>query len=110
MKVKYRLDGGWPGQVEGRLRRRIGALVRRADSFKIGITNWPERRANQHENHYGSEFSEMIVLYQTRTRRNAADLEAKLIDYNWYHYKLRNERGGGGGRYGEGWYFLYLMR
>ena len=110
MDVTYQSDGGWPSKVEGRLKRRVSALVRQSESFKIGITNWPERRAGQHQRYYGSEFSEMIVLYHTRTRKNAAELEKKLINYNWDRYELRNERDGGGGRYGEGWYFLYLMR
>ena len=110
MKVRYQMEGGWPNRIEGRLRRRVSALVRQSRSFKIGITNWPERRASQHKAKYGSEFSEMIVRYYTRSRHNAGDLEARLIDFNWDRYELRNKRGGGGGRYGEGWYFLYLLR
>ena len=107
MEVRYIVDSGWPNRVEGRLKKRISAFARRSVSFKIGITNWPERRASQYRSN-GSVFGEMIVLYETRIRRNAAELEARLINHNWDRYKLGNERGGGGGRHGEGWYFLYV--
>ena len=109
MDVKYSVDRGWPNRVEGMLRRRIGAFTRNSIPFKIGITNWPERRASQYRS-TNPEFDEMIVLYETRTRRNAEELETRLIEHNWDRYGLQNERDGGGGRHGECWYYLYIVR
>lgn len=88
----------------------MGAFARRSRAFKVGITNWPENRILQYEHEHPRHYSEMIVLYETTSRQNAANLERALIDYNWYRAELRNQIGGGGGRHGEGWYFLYMVR
>lgn len=92
------------------MKKRISALVKDSSAFNIGITNWPERRIHQYKYHFPKWFSEMIVLYETRSRDNAATLEKRLIAHNWDRYELRNERDGGGGRNGEGWYYLYVVR
>ena len=110
VKLRYATDTGWPSQLEGRLKRRIGALVRESSAFKVGITNWPERRRRDYERDHPRHFSEMIVLYETSNRRNASQLESQLIEHNWDRYELKNEVGGGGGRHGEGWYYLYVVR
>ena len=64
----------------------------------------------QYEYHFPKSFSDMLVLYETRSRNNAAALETLLINHNSDRYELRNEKGGGGGRNGEGWYYLYIVR
>ena len=110
MRLRYRVDSGWPTQLDQKMRKRISALVKDSSAFKIGITNWPERRIRQYEYDFPKWFSEMVVLYETRSRDNAAALEKRLIDYNWDRHELKNEKGGGGGRYGEGWYYLYIVR
>ena len=110
VKLKYDVDSGWPSRLESRLTRRIAALTRRSSAFKVGITNWPERRKRQYERDHPRHCSEMVVLYETASHRNASRLESLLIDYNWDRYELRNEIGGGGGRRGEGWYYLYVVR
>ena len=110
MEVKYKCDHGWPNQVDSRMRRRVGAYASRSVAFKIGITNDPEKRAGQYKLHV-SRLTEMIVLYETTSRENAAALERDLIDYRWeYDDKMAAEKGGGGGRKGEGWYYLYIAR
>ena len=110
MKLKYDVDTGWPSRLESRLKRRIGALTRRSSAFKIGITNWPERRKLQYERNHPRHYSEMVVLYETESHRNVSRLESQLIDNYRDRYELRNETGGGGGRRGEGWYYLYVVR
>ena len=110
MDLQYETDRGWPTNIAARLRRRVGALARNERSFKIGITNWPEQRIRWYRRNYDKEFDEMIVLYETRSQANAAILERDLVDYNWYHRGIWNERAGGAGRQGAGWYFLYIVR
>lgn len=110
MKLQYDADTGWPSQLSGRLKRRISALTRRSSAFKVGITNWPEKRKREYERDYPRHFSEMIVLYETRSRSSASILESQLIEHNWYRSDLKNAVGGGGGRHGEGWYYLYVVR
>ena len=110
MELKYCEDSGWPSRLNERLKRRISAFVKSSSAFKIGITNWPERRKREYETHHPRHYSEMIVLYATSSRGNAASLETQLIDHNWDRYELRNEIGGGGGPHGEGWYYLYIVR
>ena len=89
------------------MRHRVGALVRDASGFKIGMTNWPQTRASQ----YGASYHEMIVLYETSSRNNAMDLEDRLIDYYRNNYDTCENRAAGyGGRPGEGWYYVYVVR
>ena len=110
MKLKYKDEGGWPSQLDERMKRRIGAYTKNASAFKIGITNWPERRKREYERTNPRHYSKMIVLYSTSSRSNAGHMERQLINHNWDRLELRNEIGGGGGPYGEGWYYLYIVR
>ena len=102
MRIHYETDTGWPSQLTT-MRSRIGALVRNSTGFKIGITNWPEMRAQA----YQRDYTDMVVVYATSSRKNAADLETWLIDFYRNNHRaterLDNDRGGGGGRWGEGW-------
>ncbi len=109
VQVNYKTRAGWPHQISTELKRAISHYVNNADGFRIGITNWPERRAQQYEA-TGWVYDEMIVLYETRSHRNAVRLEKELIRHNWHRDTLEVDRDGGGGRRGEGWYFLYIVR
>ena len=110
MKLKYDVDSGWPSQLDERMKKRIGAYTRYSSAFKIGITNWPERRKREYERNNARHYSEMIVLYETSSRSHAGHMETQLIDQNWDRLELRNQIGGGGGPHGEGWYYLYIVR
>ena len=110
MKLKYYVDLGRSSRLESRLTRRTAALTRRSSAFKVGIANWPERRKRQYERDHPRHFSEMIVLYEIASHRNASRLESLLIDCNWDRYELRNETGGGGGRREEGLVYLHVVR
>ena len=107
MRVIYRIKTGWPSKLTTQLKRAISHYSNNASAFRIGITNWPERRAGQYRQH-GWDYDEMIVLYETSTRTNAVSLEQKLIRHNWHKDTLEVERDGGGGRHGKGWYYLYV--
>ena len=108
--IQYDVDTGWPSGLDT-MNYRISALTRRWSEFKIGITNNPERRWREE---YEGQYDEMTVVYETSSRRNAATLETWLIDYYKAHSslaeKLNNDRRGGGGPKGEGWYYVYVVR
>lgn len=50
----------------------------------------------------------MVVIYRTKSARNADRAERYLIDHNDGFSK--NKKGGGGGPKGEPPYFLYVVR
>ena len=108
--IRYEVDTGWPSGLYT-MNSRISALTRRWPNFKIGITNYPEKRWREA---YEGQYDEMIVVYETSSHRNAATLETWLIDYYKEHNslaeKLDNDRRGGGGRKGDGWYYVYVVR
>ena len=107
VRVIYKMRTGWPSALITTLKQAISHYSNNASGFRIGITNWPERRAGQYRQH-GWDYDEMIVLYRTSTRRNAVRLEQELIQHNWHKDTLEVERDGGGGRPGEGWCYLYV--
>ena len=77
------------------------------DRYDQLATDWPQTRASQ----YGASYHEMIVLYETSSRNNAMDLEDRLIDYYRNNYDTCENRAAGyGGRPGEGWYYVYVVR
>ena len=106
MEIRWEQERGWPSQLRT-IKYRVSALVRKSEGFKIGMTNRPPTRAGA----YGESYDEMIVLYETSSRKNAQELERKLIDYYCENYEpCENRRRGGGGPRGEGWYYVYVVR
>ena len=83
-------------QKVGRLQNRDNELAR-------------EKEEREYERNKPRHYSKMIVLYVTSSRSHAGHMETQLIDHNWDRLELRNEIGGGGGPYGEGWYYLYIV-
>lgn len=108
MELKYWDWSGWPSQVAAVLKNAITNHANHARAFRIGITNDPEQRMSAYRSE-GRGYDKMIVLYSTRSRKNAVKLEKELIDHNWGWDKLKNFRGGGGGPHGEGGYYLYIV-
>ena len=104
MEVTYQIDTGYPSRIMTTLRRRAAQLARTSTSFKIGITNDPERRSAE----YGSAYDEMVVLYQTRSDDYVRRVEADLVAQTWT--TADNFVGGGGGSRGNPPYYLYLVR
>ena len=77
MIVWDRLVTGSPVQIEGTLRRKIGALGRhRGYHQKIGITNDPKRRW-RHYVPLGAH--DMHVLYRSSSLANVRHLERALV-------------------------------
>lgn len=98
---------GIPSKIN--LLTRVSRLTRtdKVSSFKIGITNNPEKRICSYVTH-GSRYSEMIVLYKTTSLRYLRQVEKDLISYHANF--TSNIIGGGGGRYGAPPYYVYLVR
>lgn len=104
--VYYDLITGRPPDIATTLRRRISALTRqgRVRAFKLGITNNPSAR---YSNAYGREYDLMIVVYRSSSINFVSQMECDLIEHN--RQLADNRIGGGGGNYGEGPYYLYIV-
>ena len=85
--------------------RRVSALVRNSDGFKIGISNDPIRRWNEA---HRKTYDDMIVLYGSNSIDKVSTLEVALIER--YAMRCDNLIAGGGGNIGPAPYFLYLVR
>ena len=111
MEIKYNLRSGWPRLVTKNLRDEIYNCTKR-QSFKIGITNNPERRAREYRN---SDYRLMHILYKTSSINHARELERNLIAQfrdKWNkrrNKRLENSIGGGSGRPSDGMYYLYVV-
>ena len=78
---------------------------------RIGLQDWHDQLAPTRASQYGGSYHGMIVLYETSSRNNAMDLESQLIDYYRENYEACENRAPGyGGRSGEGWYYVYVVR
>ena len=89
--------------------RSLGALTREnmVSRFKIGKTNDPFGRFKRE---YARLYAELLVVYRTRSRGAAADMEKRLIDQNWEYRRCDNWASGGGGHVGErGPYYVYVV-
>lgn len=93
--------------VQPLLRRRVRVFTKKWCWVKIGITNNPEIRADQHER-VDPDWELMVVLWETTSARMIRRAESVTIDYLAEH--LENMIGGGGGRQATvGPYFLYVL-
>jgi len=101
--IRQNIETGWPSGIS--LHQRISAYIRdgRARSFKVGITNNPYARAAN----YGSEYDEMILVYETSSDKNLREVERILTAY--YTGWSDNRNDGGGGRRGDGPYYVYVV-
>lgn len=106
--VRYETESGWPSRLDSLLKR-IGAYTRedRVSQWKVGISAYPERRAEQHDRS-GVGYDEMVVIYVTRSIANARVVERWVTEeFDGY---LDNERQGGGGLVAEAEaHFVYLL-
>lgn len=105
--IYYEHMTGTPARVASSLRRRVSQYTRqdRVRGFKIGITNNPERRFSES---HAAQYDEMIVVYQTASRRHVCDVERDLVEHN--RDLCDNLVGGGGGRASTGPFYLYIVR
>lgn len=101
------LWSGWPVGVAESLKRSISGYARRADAFRIGITNSPENRAYPY---LREGWDRMIVLYRTTSPPNVRRLEKALLRHNWEREDLYNyQEGGRVGMNAERQYYLYVV-
>jgi hypothetical protein len=102
-------DDYWTGhlsEVEASLKRSIRAYLSFGYKVKIGITNDPNRRANEHSKNIG--WKRMVVKYRTSSNYYINNMERILIDHHWIY--IENEVRGGGGRNAiVGPYYLYVL-
>ena len=93
-----------------RLKCSVSNYITKNEWFYIGITNRPYRRSIEHEwrNH-----ERMILLYRTTSESYVRSLERDFVNlYKTdpeYNEKMANATGGGGGAYGEGMHYLYIL-
>ena len=104
-RVVYNYVTGKPGDVVSIVVRKISAHTRDrvVRWFRIGITNYPERRFNRHKGLY----DKMKVIYRSTSLESVRELERELIEHN--KELADNFIGGGGGRIGEPPYFMYVV-
>lgn len=105
-RLRYKHFTGRPQAIVSNVRRVISAFTRedRVHSFKIGITNNPERRFKRR---HIKKYDKMIVVYRSSSINSVSELEDKLIEHN--KELADNKRGGGGGDYGAPPYYLYVV-
>ncbi|GFK92931.1 hypothetical protein NNJEOMEG_00759 [Fundidesulfovibrio magnetotacticus] len=111
MEIVYNHWTGHPSQLNPT--HCLGAYLRADEHHhvKVGITNNPEVRASQHA--ADMTWGKMVVIYETTSLGYVRQVESQLVD----HLRTRctatcngaNAVGGGGGNYGEGPYYVYIL-
>jgi hypothetical protein len=106
--VRFQIESGWPSSLDTFLRR-ISAYTRsdRVRRWKIGISAYPKRRAGQH-NRSDIRYDEMVVIYMTRSIKNARLVEQWItMEYVGHHDNKRH--GGGGLKAAADAHYVYLL-
>jgi hypothetical protein len=106
MSVEYNYCTGRPSDVITRLKRKVTRTINNNSYVKVGITNNPETRWNQHRAN-DPTWTKMLVVYQSSSINHVRELESDLITHRWE--ELHNQRDGGGGNIGEGRQYLYFL-
>lgn len=106
MELKYDYWTGTMNQVLESLNRSLGQYHRHYRRVKIGVTNNPERRKNEH-GRSKIKWDYMDVKYKTTSINFVTKLEIILINSHWDY--IVNEIGGGGGPVGSGNQYLYVL-
>jgi len=89
------------------LNRSMGQYIAWNNKVKVGITNDPERRWQDHAK-TRPRWKRMVVKYRTTSIKKTRDLEWYLTEVYWDY--LDNRVAGGGGMIGKGKYqYLYVL-
>ena len=95
-----------------RIKNRVSNLVRHCRYFYIGLTNRPWNRFMEHNRYDEIEWDKMVLLYKTSSLVKEGAFEQELIQYyreSQYSKKLKNNKGGGEGRYGKAPHYIYVL-
>ena len=76
---QYYYETGQPKNIIESLNRSIGQYRRYYDYVKVGITSDPERRFSEHKRNCTYHWERMVVVYATRSVKNANDVEDWFI-------------------------------
>lgn len=110
MSVRWNQWSGHYSQVGESLRRALSQYTRNNSEFKVGLTVDPEQRWQAHKGH---EWREMVVIYETTSRKSAANAERDLIDHGLKEHidaeSFNEVRGGGGVQHGYDAYYIYVL-
>ncbi len=99
----------WVGhinEVKETIKRSVQSFINHHKKVKVGITNNPQRRKDRHK-YDPIGWDIMHVRYHTTSLRYVRELEKIIVDHHWDY--LENRIGGGGGNFGEGPYYLYIL-
>ena len=109
MKITNDKRTGHPVPILPTLSKLVQRYNRNSALLKVGVTSDPVRRS-YHYSATEKQYTEMVVIYETRSVWNAIKVEKQLIEWHWGI--LENERAGGGGPLQEGdlRYYVYLVR
>jgi hypothetical protein len=105
MKIVDIIITGHILDVETKLIKSVYYFTGKYKRVKIGITNNPERRAQEHRK--TGKWKKMIVKYHTTSVDYINDIERIIIEHHWDY--IENKIAGGGGPNGIGPYYLYFL-
>lgn len=97
---------GFPSNVIPLLKISISLFLRNYKRVKIGITNNPERRWNEHLRQDMESWDRMVIKYRTRSVNNANRIEKHFIEnepalYNrWIGWSNMSE---------SDYYYVYIL-
>lgn len=106
-EVEYYYWTGQPSELLEYMHRSVGQFHRNYKYVKIGITGAPERRFREHvERGKRYKWERMVVIYRTRSARNANAVEDHFIEED---SRMRNIWTGYSHMCEEGPYYAYLL-
>lgn len=97
---------GFPVDIIPLLRISISLFLRNYRRVKIGITNTPERRWNEHLRQDADSWERMIVKYVTSSVNNANRIEKFFIDAE---PSLHNRWTGWSNMSSSDYYYVYIL-
>ena len=80
MQIKCETLTGWPKHRLPELEAKLRQLARTSAILRVGVTVDCEKRRSQYQALEGGKFTEMVVIYETGSAKNAYSVERQLID------------------------------
>lgn len=104
---EYYYETGWPVNIVNRLNISMGLYRRNYNYVKIGITSNPQKRFKQHQESCKYNWERMVVVYVTKSPKNANYIEKWFIN-NRYD-DLVNEWTGYSPMCNSDFYYVYIL-